>query len=129
MDLTRLSTLVSLFCVTFPALKPLYRDFKKNLLNAHRMKIQLQFLKKCRDDKVIPTTFLPKRLRNLDDTPFSELDRLLLNSHIKKKNMEMNAWFRKSTASRLLLKNSVTQEWFGVLCDYIYGLLHEQCRN
>ena len=128
MDLTRLSTLVSLFCTTFPALKPLYRDFKKNILNAHRMKIQLQFLKNCRDEKVIPKSFLPKRLRNLDGSPFSELERLLLDSHIKNKSTDMKSAFQKSTTSRSLLKNSVTQEWFSVLCDFIYGLLREKCR-
>ena len=126
MDLTRLSNLVAFFCVTFVLLRPLYRNFKRDLLRAHRLKIQLRFLKTCRAEKVIPKTFLPHRLRNFENIPFSGLDEVLLNAHIKEKTFAMKRMFQNASRSRLLLKNSVTSDWWRTHCYYVYSLLRLQ---
>ena len=126
MDLTRLSTLMTLFCTSFPLLRPVYHQFKRNLLKAHRLRIQLKFLKDCKAEKVIPKTFLPHRLRNLDSEPFSELDEIILNSHIKKMTLECKNMFKDAATSRTLLKNSVTLEWWTTICDFVYALLRNQ---
>ena len=126
MDLARLSSLMTLFCTTFPLLRPAYHQFKKNLLKSHRLRFQLKFLKDCKAEKVIPKSFLPQRLRNLDNVPFSELDEIILNSHIKKKILECDNMFKNAASSRTLLKNSVTAEWWTTICDYVYILLRNQ---
>ena len=126
MDLARLSSLMTLFCTTFPLLRPAYHQFKKNLLKSHRLRFQLKFLKDCKAEKVIPKSFLPQRLRNLDNVPFSELDEIILNSHIKKKTMECENIFKNVASSRALLKNSVTAEWWTTICDYVYIHLRNQ---
>ena len=126
MDLARLSLLIASFCVTFPALRHLYHDFKKSLLKSHRARNQLQFLRDCRDEMVIPDCCLPKHLRCLDDLPFSNVDRAVLDALIAKKQAEVNKCFKASSRARTILCNSVTRDWWFVICDFVYGLLRKQ---
>ena len=111
MDLRRLSPLVSSFCLLFPQLRTTYHKYKRSLLRAHRMKMQLRFLKNCRDEKVIPSSCLPRRLRNFDNQAFSELDDILLTTYIKKLSGEVRTAFQKSNCARTLLRNCVSNEW------------------
>ena len=90
------------------------------------MKMQLRFLKNCRDEKVIPSSCLPRRLRNFDNQAFSELDDILLTTYIKKLSGEVRTAFQKSNCARTLLRNCVSNEWWGILCDYIFTLLRRQ---
>lgn len=123
MDLARLSLLVATFCCDFPTLRPLYHNFKKSLLRAHSQRNQLQFLRWCKEEMVLPDCCLPTRLRNLDGSPFPEVERMLLNHMIKKKEEEVRKLFRISAKDKTILRNSVTSEWWKTLCDFVYGLL------
>ena len=123
MDPTSLITLISTFCLTFPALRPAYHDYKRCLIKAHRMKNQLNFLKACRREKVIPKSFLPRRLRNFSQQPYSELDDLLLNEYIKKSNIDGKIAFQRARSASDKLKNSVTVYWWNVICDFVYTKL------
>ena len=126
MDLARLSFLAASFCCFFPGLRPLYHNFKKNLLKAHRLRNQLQFLKDCKAEMVIPESCLPRRLRQLDDSPFPEIERTVLSVIIKRKSVEVKQAFKDSANSRTALFHSTTNNWWRTLCDYVYGLLRRQ---
>lgn len=126
MDLARLSPLVSTFCDLHPHLRHLYHNFKKNLLKAHRLKNQLKFLKECRNEKIVPKSLLPKKLRNFNNQPFSKIDEEVLTATIKKTSVEVKSAFRNCDKATVMLRNSVTVEWWCTLSDYVYSLLRRQ---
>ena len=83
-------------------------------------------MKKCKQELVMPKSFLPRNLLNLDNRAFTDLDHTILNSYIKKKKLEVRNVFKNSENNKLLLRNCTTVEWWNIICNNIYTALRFQ---
>ena len=108
------------FCNTFPSLRHVVREFSDTLIRAHTTKLQLLFLRDCRDEQVIPNSMLPNRIVQLADRPFDEIQRTVLNKQIAIKILE------NKTSHDVLLRNrqrfdaAIPPEWKDSLLDFCY---------
>ena len=101
----------------------LYRRYESELVNFHRKKLQLQFLKKCLQEQVIPKT-LDYNLK-CDYNPFPEVKRLILQDSILNAREEISK------------SHFLTRQRFNYLRYYVYpqelGILtniaHQKARN
>ena len=106
------------FMRRYPEFRKLYRTMEKLYTTTQKGKFALSYLKRCREEKVLPKNLLPTRVRDLV-LPFSEIDSNFLNKVIneKKRSVENN-FFRFREQLRLLnseLPNEVSYQLMNVV--------------
>ena len=117
MDTTRL---FQSFCALFPILEYVVRDFADALAEAHTTKEHLRFLRECRDEQVIPRSLITKSLLKLEDQPFGEIQRAILEKHINIKILETKKNFEDLARKRRHFEVSIPSDWKDSLREYCY---------
>ena len=82
-----------------------FRNYERCLQRAKMTKTQWRFLCTCLDDKVMPHSLLPKSLREDKDTPFSEVERTILEERISKAKREISLTLYKLRDAKISLRN------------------------
>ena len=70
--------------------KTLQNRYKNQVMKAHSAREQLKFLKRCREEQVLPKTDLPARLRHLDGMPFDTMEYTILDKAIRDQQRTKN---------------------------------------
>lgn len=78
-------------------------------IKASNKKVQLNFMKKCLEEKVAPRSLLPKQLKFNISNPFPKLLEETLKHKISVIKSEVNYWFSKSYKQLLLITNKIPQ--------------------
>ena len=68
-------------------------DFEQGLRDGHNKKLHYKFLRDCLAEHVIPVSLLPRRLRDMSDEPFGQLQRVVLKYHVDKTKRETKEAF------------------------------------
>ena len=110
----------------YPASRKSIFDFKKSLLCAHRRKLQCKFLRRCREECVIPNSILPKSLQKLRDSQFGKLENMILDIHIDNAKKETRECFLQANRLRREFLNSVPQQFVQIILDWIYNHLRRE---
>ena len=99
------------FTLLFPHLLTIVYGYKNALLKAHDKKIHCQFLQQCYEEHVCPVSLLPRRLANMKDKPFGELQRVVLRHHIARTREEREQAFQRSFKLRRTLEQRIPAAW------------------
>ena len=115
---TRNQYSLNIFFRNNPGKVGMFRSLEKCYKKVHRIKGQLKFLKNCFDDKIVPKTLIPYRLRN-KQIPFGKIEEGILEQHIQ------NAKDDLSTAYFMLrkTKREITQVLSFDNYNYMYELV------
>ena len=127
MDTRRLFQFFVNFRLFFPALVRTVTDFRSSLIKAHKCKLRLGFLRHCLSEQVIPVSIIPKRLLRLSDKPFDDVQRLILQKHIRITKYEVDEAFSICKKKRHVFDTSIPQEWKNCLLDFCYDKLRREC--
>ena len=80
--------------------KTLQARYKNQLKKAHSSRIQLRFLTRCKEEQVLPITFLPERLRHLNGLPFDTMEHTILDKCIIEERNHKNTAFVELAARK-----------------------------
>ena len=108
------------FSALFPVLVYAVTEFSSALTRAHRIRLQLRFLRSCYDEQVLPRTMLPQHLLQLSDKPFDNFQRNILKKRIEIKKMENHKAFEVLKEKKRHFIYSVPADWKDVLLDHCY---------
>lgn len=111
-------------------LKKSFYKYVDYMTSANLNKCNLQFLKTCKEDKIIPKSFVPHHLKMNHKTPFPPLYEEIINYHIQNCKQQVNRSFsttkRKfSIFQQEFYKNSDNLNLLGNLID----IAHETMNN
>ena len=115
MDPTIRQTLFNFFVVTFPHLLVCFRHYEKLLISASNKRLQLQFLKDCLQEQVVPRSFRPSLFRQHHD-PFPDSARHLLKETCKYVKLEIDEAYYRLRRQTSALKQNLPSDLFNTLC-------------
>lgn len=108
--------LLTLFFTWFPTLKSTYRHYENSVLVAAKAKNRVQFLKRCLEEQVLPTSCRPPNV--LPGEPFPLSSRLLLKDVIRQARFEQDeAFFKCRKRIRDLRCHGLEEHWISTLTD------------
>ena len=126
MDATRV---YASFARLFPVLQPVVTGYASSLIKAHKTKLRLNFLRECLKEQVIPRSFLPRRLLEMRDRPFDDLQRIVLMKFIQRTKVDVQNCFRTSNQKRMDFNHVIPTEWKTSLLDHCYKKLRRARRR
>ena len=135
MNATDLRLMTNRLLFDFPFLRKSYRTFRDAVVKAHQRKLQAKFLKDCLDNCIFPKTFLPQRLRFVNNNPFPDAAKELLILSIENSKVEVSVCFRKLRHSFkhfenvVQSSNSVSLIEFNIMQDYVYHINRTEIRK
>ena len=135
MNATDLRLITNRLLFNYPFIRKSYRTFRNAVVSAHLRKSQVKFLKDCLDNCIFPKTFLPQRLRFVNNNPFPDAAKELLLLSIDKTKIEINYCFRKLRKSLIQFENVVTSSNlisysdFNIMKDYVYHIKNVELRK
>ena len=108
------------FCAIFPVLSYAVKEYSMALTKAHKLKLQLKFLRQCYSEQVLPASILPNCLIKMSDRPFDEFQKNILLKHIEIKQLEVQEAFKISNAKRFHFDNTIPAEWKDCLMNFCF---------
>ena len=117
------------FSANFPSLVLFVTSFCNALSKAHKLKLRLNFLRKCMSEQVMPKSILPRRILRLAERPFDEFQRIILQKHIEITKVEVEDAFSTLRSRRHGFNQAVPFEWKNRMLDYCYRKLRKCCNR
>jgi len=89
--------------------------------------MHLAFLRDCMEEQVVPISLLPRRLSEMRDSPFGELQRVLLKYHIESTYRNKQEYFKVLSYRKREFYNVIPGGWQRGLLAYVYRCLTIHC--
>ena len=120
---------LQLFLNLYPNLRSVVFDWKKALIRAHTIKLQTKFLRRCKEECVIPKSLTTNSLRKIRNDEFGLLENILLNTHFNNARKESKIAFKETSELKRTFESQVPLVWSQLLKDHIYNALRRELNS